>query len=42
MSATKILSEFDFVDETDISTQGASQGGGLAIACAALSPLIKK
>nr|WP_234922803.1 acetylxylan esterase [Lactococcus cremoris] len=42
MSATKILANFDFVDETNISAQGASQGGGLAIACAALSPLIKK
>lgn len=42
MSATKILANFDFVDETNISAQGASQGGGLAIACAALSPFIKK
>lgn len=42
ITATKILSEFDFVDETNISAQGASQGGALAVACAALSPLIKK
>lgn len=42
MSATKILANFDFVDETNISAQGASQGGGLAIACAAALSSYKK
>ncbi|SJZ76787.1 cephalosporin-C deacetylase [Pilibacter termitis] len=38
----KILMAFDFVDETRIFAQGASQGGALTVACAALVPQIKK
>lgn len=40
-SAAKILMNFDFVDESNITARGASQGGGLSIACAALVPQIK-
>lgn len=32
---------FDFVDETRVGVTGASQGGALAVACAALVPEIK-
>ncbi len=38
----KILMSLDYVDETRIFAQGASQGGALTIACAALVPQIKK
>ena len=38
----KIISEMDEVDENRIVACGGSQGGGLTLACAALSPLIKK
>ncbi|GFH43307.1 acetylxylan esterase [Lactococcus hodotermopsidis] len=38
----KILMSLDFVDETRVFAQGASQGGALTIACAALVPEIKK
>lgn len=41
-SATKILMALDYVDEAEITARGASQGGGLAVACAALVPNIKK
>lgn len=34
--AARILKEMEFVDETRIYAQGASQGGGLTIACAGL------
>lgn len=40
-SAAKILMNFDYVDENEITTRGSSQGGGLAIACAALVPKVK-
>jgi cephalosporin-C deacetylase len=40
-SAAKILMNLDYVDENNITVQGASQGGGLAIVCAALMPQIK-
>ncbi|KAF1296414.1 acetylesterase [Enterococcus sp. JM4C] len=40
--ATKILMSLEEVDEENIYAQGASQGGGLTIACAALVPEIKK
>ena len=36
--AARILKEMAFVDETRIYAQGASQGGGLTIACAGLVP----
>lgn len=36
--AAKILKSLDYVDETRIYAQGASQGGGLTIACAGLVP----
>ena len=38
----KILMKLDYVDENRIGVTGASQGGGLSIACAALVPEIKK
>lgn len=37
----KIVSGFDDVDENKIVAFGGSQGGGLTLACAALSPQIK-
>lgn len=40
--AARILMSFPYVDRTDIYAQGASQGGGLTIACAALVPEVKK
>lgn len=40
--AAEFLMSLDFVDETEVYVQGASQGGGLALACAALVPRIKK
>ena len=42
MSAIKILANFDFVDETNISAPGTSQGGRVDIACASFSHFIKK
>lgn len=38
----KIVREFPEIDDTKMCTMGGSQGGGLAIACAALVPDIKK
>lgn len=38
----KIVSQMDQVDENRIAAYGGSQGGALTLACAALSPLIKK
>lgn len=38
---TRILMDFDEIDETRIGVTGASQGGGLTLACAALEPRIK-
>ena len=38
----KIVMGLDEVDETRVGTKGGSQGGGLAVACAALVPGIKK
>ena len=40
--AANILMSLDYVDEQHIYAQGASQGGGLTIACAGLVPQIKK
>lgn len=40
--AAKILQGMDFVDEGKIFAQGASQGGGLALACCGLVPDIYK
>jgi cephalosporin-C deacetylase len=37
-----IVAGFEEIDENKLSAMGRSQGGGLAVACAALSPLIKK
>ena len=38
----KIVREFSEIDDTRMYTMGGSQGGGLAIACAALVPDIKR
>lgn len=38
----KIIMSLDYVDETRVFAQGASQGGALTVACAALVPQIKK
>jgi cephalosporin-C deacetylase len=38
----RVLSGFDEVDGTNLSCMGASQGGALAIACAALEPAIRR
>lgn len=38
----RIVMNLDFVDETNVSTYGGSQGGALSLACAALVPEIKK
>lgn len=37
-----IVMDMDFVDETNVYTNGGSQGGALSIACAALEPRITK
>ncbi len=37
-----IAMSFDFIDKNRLCTYGGSQGGGLAIACAALTPEVKK
>jgi cephalosporin-C deacetylase len=39
---SKIAESFEDIDKDNIMTTGASQGGGLALACAALNPNIKK
>lgn len=39
---TRIVASFDEVDSERIGCLGGSQGGGLALACAALSPYIKR
>ena len=38
---TDIVMGFDFVDETRVGCFGGSQGGALAVVCAALTPTIK-
>lgn len=38
----RIVEKFDEVDENKMFTMGGSQGGGLSLVCAALSPQIKK
>lgn len=38
----KIVMGLDYVDESRVGVTGGSQGGGLSVACAALSPNIKK
>lgn len=38
----RIVMELDYVDETRVAAIGGSQGGGLALACAALEPRICK
>lgn len=38
----RIIMNLDFVDENRVGTMGGSQGGALALACAALEPRIKK
>lgn len=38
---TRIVMDFEEVDEERIAVTGGSQGGGLALACAALEPRIK-
>ena len=37
----EVVAGFDETDETRIGALGGSQGGGLTLACAALSPLVK-
>ena len=37
----RVIMSLDYVDETRVGTTGGSQGGALAIACAALTPEIK-
>ena len=41
-SVSKIFMELPYVDEKNVTVYGASQGGGLAVVCAALVPQIKK
>ena len=41
VAATRILAELPGVDGDRIGAAGASQGGGLSLACAALSPLVR-
>ncbi|MGE4489875.1 MAG: acetylxylan esterase [Kiritimatiellales bacterium] len=38
----RVIMSFPSVDETRVGVKGGSQGGGLALACAALEPRIKK
>lgn len=38
----KIIMDLDFIDESRVATMGASQGGALALVCAALEKRIKK
>jgi cephalosporin-C deacetylase len=38
----RVVASFDEVDATRLSTNGASQGGALSIACAALEPRIAR
>jgi len=42
VQTARILMNMDFVDENRIGATGGSQGGALAIACAALEPRVKK
>ncbi len=37
----RVITELDYIDETRIGVVGGSQGGGLAVACAALVPNVK-
>ena len=37
-----VVAGFEEIDETKIAAMGGSQGGGLTVACAALSPRIKR
>jgi cephalosporin-C deacetylase len=37
----RVVMGLDYVDETRVATHGASQGGGLAVVCAALMPEIR-
>ena len=41
VAATRVLAGLPEVDGDRIGTAGASQGGGLSLACAALSPLVR-
>ena len=41
VQTSRILMSMDFVDENRVGATGASQGGALTIACAALEPRIK-
>lgn len=38
----RIMMAFDFVDETRVGAFGGSQGGGLTLACAALTPKLNR
>ena len=38
----RLVMELDFIDSERVYTQGGSQGGALALACAALEPRIKR
>jgi len=42
VQTARILASFAWVDETKLGAFGASQGGALAVACAALEPTIAK
>ncbi len=42
LRSAQILMAFDDVDETQVMAMGGSQGGALALVCAALEPRIKK
>lgn len=37
----EVVADFDEIDATRIGAMGGSQGGGLTLACAALSPLVR-
>ena len=39
--AVKVLAAMEDIDENNIFATGASQGGALTVACAALSPILK-
>lgn len=38
----RIAMDMDFVDETNVSAKGGSQGGALTLACVSLEPRVKK
>lgn len=38
----RVVMRLDYVDETNVSVTGGSQGGALSIACASLVPEIKR